>query len=280
MKKIATLGPKGTYSDTATRRYLKTKNEQFEVEYNSSIKKVLKSIGNTAEFGVLPVENLSEGYISLVLDHLINTNLFIVGEIVLPIQFSFVSRKKNLSELERIFTQFVAKGQCSEFIESFGDIKLIDTESNIISLEMMRKNTDMSGAIVPSNSFDPNDFPLVIENINDYKNNQTRFLVLSSNEIKPQKEESKKYKTSILVLDDNDYPGFLSDILISFSSREINLTSIISRPARRALGKYHFFIDFEGWIQDVLVKEALEEISKINKIKIMGSYVSLNEENI
>lgn len=272
MKKIATLGPPGTFSDAATSKYAETQDNPFEVVYFPSIRSALKSIGRTCELGVLPVENFSEGFIPLVLDPLVNADLLIVGEIMLPIQFSFVSSTSEPSEIKQLFVQFVARGQCSEFIESLSEVKIVITESNIESLDRVRCAPGNAAAIVPSNSFFSNDFPAVIENINDHKNNQTRFLVLSSSKEFAEGSRGGGYKTSIIVLDDNDHPGLLCEILNSFSKRKINLTSIISRPARTAFGKYHFFIDFDGGIQNPLVSEALKEIRLVNKVKLLGSY--------
>lgn len=230
MKRIATLGPSGTFSDTATSKYIETQDNPFEVVYFPSIGSALKSIGSTCEFGVLPVENFSEGFIPMVLDQLVCSDLVIVGEVMLPIQFSFVSTTSVLPEIEQIFVQFVAKGQCGEFIESLNEIKIVITESNIESLDRARCSPYKAAAIVPSSSVISNEFMAVIENINDYKNNQTRFLILSGNNDFSELSGEGEYKTSIIVLDDNDRPGLLGEILNSFSKRKINLTSIISRP--------------------------------------------------
>jgi prephenate dehydratase len=272
MKKIATLGPPGTFSDTAAAKYAATLGDPYEVVYFPTIGSVLKSIGRTCEIGVLPIENFSEGFIPLVLDQLVGADLIIIGEVILPIQFSFVSTTNDLPGINQLFVQFVAKGQCSDFIESLGAIKIVTTESNIESLERARCAASKSAAIVPSSSISQNDFPTVVDNITDYKNNQTRFLALSSSKNAPKQNGEVEYKTSIVVLDDNDHPGMLGEILNSFSKRRINLTSIISRPTRREFGKYHFFIDLEGRTQDPVVFDALEEIRKINKVKFLGSY--------
>ncbi len=273
MNKIVTLGPAGTYSDIATKKYITEQKQPYQIEYFHSIKNTLRAIGHTADLCVLPIENLSEGYVSLVLDHLLEVDLFIVGEILLPIQFSLVSNASNLDEINKLYVQFVAKGQCSEFIDLLNDIEVVTTESNIESLNFAIEKEGLNAAVVPSNSFSANNFNLVVENINDYKNNQTRFLVFSSKENKIKKAKNGRYKTSIAVIDDNDHPGFLGDILSSFSMRKINLTSIISRPTREKFGKYHFFIDFDGHIEDRNIIEALNEIKTHHNVKVMGSYI-------
>lgn len=270
MKKIATLGPAGTFSDLATTRYLAAQNTSADVHYFPTITSTLREIGRSCEMGIIPIENFSEGFIALVLDELIEADLSIVGEVILPIDFSLVSSVQALSDITQLYVQFVARGQCCEFIESLGNIEIITTESNIESLDKVKSSTLPCAAIVPSNSVKEKDFATIINEVNDYKHNQTRFLVLSKHV-----HESKiagTDKTSIIVLDDDDHPGLLGEMLLCFSKRKINLTSIISRPTRKEFGKYHFFIDFEGHVLDPLVAEALHEISQTNKVKLLGSY--------
>ncbi len=272
MKKIATLGPVGTFSDKAAEMYVNTLCDVNQVDYFSSIKKALESIGRECDVGVLPIENFSEGFISLVLDFLVDAELYIIGEILLPIQFSFVGTSENVGDVKNLYVQFVAKGQCAEFLDSLDNVNIVTTESNIESLELALNQKGVNGAVVPAGSFNNNDFGLVIDNINDFENNQTRFLVLANIENESVSQKMEGYKTSIIVLDDNDHPGLLESILSSFSQRGINLSSIISRPTRKIFGKYHFFIDFEGHVSDGNVVEALREIDSINKVKVLGSY--------
>jgi prephenate dehydratase len=269
MLRIATLGPKGTFSDIAATRYQLQQNQDSEIHYFGSIKQALQSIGSSCDIGVLPIENLSEGYVSVVLDHLINEKLYIIDELVLPIKFSFVSKKKEYNKIKSMYVQYVAKGQCSEFIDSLGNIEIIFTESNIQSLESARIN---SSAIVPTASFDRDEFNIIKDNVNDYINNETRFFVLSNSYAEYKFSISQKIKTSIVILDDYDRPGLLCEVLKSFSKRNINLTSIISRPTKSELGRYNFFIELEGCRQNELVSQALEELNSVYKIKLMGSY--------
>jgi prephenate dehydratase len=271
MNRIATLGPPGTFSEKAANTYIRNFNKEWSIELFGSIKRVLKSIGKDCEYGVLPIENLSEGFISPVLDHLVDSNLVIVDEMLLPVSFSFVGNVSDIKHLKKLFVQFVSKGQCSEFVESLDNIEIVTTESNIESLEMASNESGACGAIVPSDSFRRSDFLLVRNNVHDFMNNQTRFVVLSDNRF-TTKTQGTDYKTSIVALDDNDRPGLLQSILLPFSKRGINLTSIVSRPSRQFFGRYHFFIDLEGHENDGGVRDALGEIHAINRIKVLGSF--------
>ncbi|MDH4230810.1 MAG: ACT domain-containing protein [Nitrospirota bacterium] len=273
MTKIATLGPQGTFSDLAAKSYLHTFGEALGlngIKYFKSIKSTFKAVGTECDFGVLPIENLSEGYVEVVLDLLVDSDLEIVHELVLPIQFSFVSYAKTLQDIKKIFVQYVAEGQCGNFIDSLPDVTVVRTESNMVSLDLLKKDNVSSGAIVPCHA--DLAFPSILPNVNDYENNATRFIVLSGKGLVQSPKEEYNCKTSFIVVDDNDYPGLLVRILSPFSSRGLNLTSIISRPAKTSIGRYHFFIDIEGHEADLKVKEAFDEISSLNNVKILGSY--------
>ncbi|MDU0356424.1 prephenate dehydratase domain-containing protein [Paraglaciecola aquimarina] len=273
MNKLATLGPKGTYSESAALKYIQSTNSQYEIEYFGSIKKVLNSVGVSSDIAVLPIENFSEGYVSLVLDHLIDSDLSIVSELLLPIQFSFVSDTADLTAIDRLFVQFVAKGQCSEYIDGLDNTQIITTQSNIESLNRVLQEAGNCAAIVPSGSFDPTTFKHVVENVNDYKNNQTRFLALSKYRSQVDDVQANTHwKTSLVVFDDHDRPGLLAEVLTSFASRQVNLTSIISRPTKIEFGQYNFLIDVQGHYREQAVAEAIDEINKIAKVKNMGSY--------
>jgi prephenate dehydratase len=271
MSKIATLGPAGTFSDIATQRYLSalaTSND--EICYYASIKAALHAVGEECDIGVLPIENFSEGFIPVILDELVSSSLTIVAEIVLPIRFSLVSQSQRLSDIQRLFVQFVAKGQCSEFLLNVPNAQIVLTESNIESLQRCVLKGD--AAIVPNHVATSQQFQTCIDNVNDYYDNQTRFLVFSREKSAPLFIGVGQVKTSIIVLEGNDHPGLLGEVLAEFSRRSINLSSIISRPTRKEFGKYHFFIDFDGGINDNEVAQALATINQLNPVKVLGSY--------
>ncbi len=276
---IVTLGPQGTYSEIATKQYLKTNNLDFEISYASTLGRALNSIGRTASAGMLPIENFSEGFVNPVLDHLVNSQLYIRAEMLLPIRFSLVSNCLNVDDVDRVFVQFVAKGQCAEYLESIQGVSYISTESNTQSLALMLEN-EGAAAVVPSHLLAGHHFNLVIDNVTDYKNNQTRFLLFSDRMSESEICPLVSFKTSIIVLFHDDYPGYLETILRCFTARNINLTSIVSRPTRQTFGKYHFFIDLDGHLQDKNVSEAVDEISKRFKVKVLGSYAKSATELI
>ncbi len=273
MKPIAALGPQGTFSDLATSRFIAASAQSYEVRYYDSIKQVLKAVGTECTFGVIPIENFSEGFIPIVLDALASRDLSIVDEIALPIEFAFVSNAQHLHEIQKVFVQFAAKGQCEEFLSALKEAQQVTTQSNMESLAVLSTEPVTSGAIVPSHAVNHQDFALVVGHVHDFENNQTRFAVISS---EASTETSIRidamYKTSLVVFGERDYPGLLSGVLASFSSRMVNVTSLVSRPNRAKFGQYNFFIDVAGHAEDLPIKAALGEIEAKCSLKVLGSY--------
>ncbi|MFT5708887.1 MAG: prephenate dehydratase [Oceanospirillaceae bacterium] len=272
LNKIVTLGPSGTYSELATKNYLSLHNLPLDIIYYNSIGQSLNAIGKDASLGVLPIENFSEGFVNLVLDHLINAELYICAELLLPIQFSLVSHCDRAIDIDTVYVQFVAKGQCAEYLDALSGTRFVSTESNTQTLLEIEGNKH-AAAVIPSHLLKNQKFSHVVENITDYKNNQTRFLLFSDQPNLSYNGNSSAYKTSILVFFHDDYPGFLEGVLNKFTGYKINLTSIVSRPTRQTFGHYHFFIDLEGHQQNVQVAAALKEVQQEYRVKVLGSYL-------
>ena len=272
MNKIATLGPAGTFSELAAKKYIETINENTEVIFYPTIKKVFNAIGKECELGIIPIENTLDGYVQLTLDLLAQTDLHIIYELVLPIQFSFVGNILDISDIRKIYVQFKTQGQCSNFLEEFTNTKIRTTESNGESFKEVKRGVLGEAAVVPKYILNAsNEFAFNIENVTDSFDNETRFIALSKETIKYIC--NKRYKTSMVIMNASNKPGQLSKILNEFSQKNINLTSIISRPTKRTLGKYYFFIDIEGhYAEEKNIKQAIEKISKNNIVKILGSY--------
>ncbi|MEI6896354.1 MAG: prephenate dehydratase domain-containing protein [Psychromonas sp.] len=276
MLNIATLGPKETFSDLATQQFIHSQSQPFKINYFNSLSKTFKAIGKECEYGVLPIENLSEGYVQVVLDHLLSTDLIIVSELLLDIQFSFVSDCHELSELTDIYVQFVAHGQCSEFINQLtNQVKIHNTQSNIESLLLAQQKGGGAGAIIPQHALGQAKNASIIEkNVTNYNNNQTRFLVLAKQA--QARVKGASYKTTLVVKNDNDCPGVLGNIVNAFTSQKVNLTSIMSRPTKSQFGKYHFFIDIDGHQLDANISASLAQISSEYQVSIIGSYIKAN----
>ncbi|HEX2957523.1 MAG TPA: prephenate dehydratase domain-containing protein [Chitinispirillaceae bacterium] len=271
MKHIAALGPANTFSEIAAQMYVARTVPDSQIELFPTLKKVFSSVGKKCDIGILPIENMLEGYIPQVLDLLLHSRLTIIDELLVPVHFSFAANNNSIDEIKRVYVQFVTQGQCSDFIEQLpAHTEIITTESNGESLERIRMGSPFEGAVIPSHALKSYSFPLIINNINDYLENKTRFIVIAEQE-QPFRNDLS-YKTSIAILEGTDRPGMLSDMLLAFARRSINLLSIISRPTKESMGKYHFFIDIEGYARDKIIQEALTDVRKCGFVKLIGSY--------
>jgi prephenate dehydratase len=277
MLTIATLGPKDTFSDLATKQYIKAIQDQnieqpTQIQYYATLSQTFEAIGKECQLGVLPIENLSEGYVQVVLDKLLDTHLSVISELLLPIQFSFVAFCEELSELKDLYVQFVAHGQCSEFINRLENVQIHMTQSNIESLVLAQEQGPYAGAIIPKHALaQANNATLINNEVTNYANNQTRFLVLS--ETPQARIQDKQYKTTLVVNNKQDCPGVLGHIVSAFALQKVNLTSIMSRPTRSQIGHYHFFIDVDGHQDDENISAALLQIQTHYRVTVIGSYI-------
>jgi prephenate dehydratase len=277
MLTIATLGPQDTFSDLATKQYLNTIQRQHTeqlpaIQYYANLSQTFEAIGKECQLGVLPIENLSEGYVQVVLDKLLDTKLSVISELLLPIQFSFVGFCEKDTELTDLYVQFVAHGQCSEFINSLQGVKVHTTQSNIESLVLAKAQGKSAGAIIPQHALEhASDASIVNNDVTNYANNQTRFLVLS--ETPQARIAGKDYKTTLVVNNKQDCPGVLGHIISAFALQKVNLTSIMSRPTRSQIGNYHFFIDVDGHQEDAHIAAALQQIQQQYAVTVVGSYI-------
>lgn len=270
MATVATLGPAQTISERAALEYVAKRGDQSSVSLYPTFRRAFSAVSDECEFGVLPIENMVEGYVQPVLDLLLHSELSIVDELILPIDFSFVANTAERSDVQRIYAQFVTQGQCADFLESMSHAEIVTTTSNGTSLEQVRAGNATDGAIVPAFTVQDGAFPLVVANTNDYRNNRTRFIVVGRDEA--PYDEGLSYKTSLVVIEGMDRPGMLFDILAAFSKRDINMVSIMSRPTKETLGRYHFFIDIVGHGSMPHVEDALAEVQRHNFVRSLGSY--------
>ena len=230
----------------------------------------MESVANDeCTFGVVPIENSIEGPVGITLDSLAhNFDLKIYKEIIIPInQNLIVNPGCKMEDIEDVYSHAQAIAQCRGFI----------TKNNIqphYAVSTARAAKDIVGdrskaAIGNSKIVDLYGLEILAPNIQDMDNNETRFVVIS----KKDHEITDNDKTSIIFSIYEDKPGGLYKILGIFEKNNINLTKIESRPSKKGLGKYMFFVDFEGHKDDILIKNILEEITDNTYfLKILGSY--------
>ncbi len=253
---IFALGPAGTFShELACRLY-------GEAELLPSISAIFRHIEGSPDTGVVPLENSEAGSVGQTLDGLQRSLVFITGEAYVPIHHQlagFVPEK----ELRVIFAHPQTSEQCSEILEKIG-VEIVHTSSNSASAVRMCE-TPSSGAVISDTIASMYEIPIIRRNIENNPDNTTRFIIIRGTPC----SDPEAMKASILVDPESDCPGLLHRLLSVFAVRGINLTRIESRPSKRGIGRYVFFIDLEtapGW------QEALVELDTMTIVKRLGSY--------
>ncbi len=284
--KVGYLGPEGTFCEEASNLYCKKLKNAELIPY-ATIHDLLIAVNKgKLDEGVTPIENSVEGTIGVVTDMLVkDVNLNIYEEIVLPIRHCLIAKKgTTLNDITDVISHPQAIDQCKDWLRkhlpkiqlhlaySTADaVKQVATsiETGILSNLGGKGLKRVFAAIGTKASTKLYKLNIVAENINDYADNTTRFVVLS----KKDHAKTGDDKTSIVFTIARDRPGGLYNILGEFAVRNINLTKIESRPSKKALGDYFFFIDMQGHRMDKKVAQALKEIKrKVAFLKILGSY--------
>jgi len=278
-RKIAHLGPPGTYAEQAAFFYLnwlKTHsdiNSQkiFELCPYSTIAQSLQAIADKqAEIAVVPVENSIEGSVNMTMDSLWQLgNLKIQLALVLPIQHTLISYATSLDKIKTVYSHPQALAQCQGWIAQFlPNVNVIPRNSTTEALQGLEAEVT-TAAISSSRAAELYNLPIVARGINDYPENCTRFWVVSTEENHPL----DCTHTSLAFSVPANVPGALMKVLSVFANLGINLSRIESRPTKRSLGEYLFYLDVEAGVNAPIMKSALEELRNYTEIlKIFGSY--------
>jgi len=261
---ISFLGPKGTFTHQAANML----GEDL-IPY-CTIPAVMESVANgESDFGVVPIENSIEGPVGITLDSLAHKfDLKIFKEIIIPInQNLIVNPGCGMEDIEDVYSHEQAIAQCREFIQKnkLQPHYAVSTANAAKSIVGDKSKAAIGNAKV----VELYDLEILEANIQDTDNNATRFVVLSKND----HEITGHDKTSIIFSIYEDRPGGLYNILGIFQKNNINLTKIESRPSRKGLGKYLFFVDFNGHKDDELIQSIINEIDENTYfLKVLGSY--------
>lgn len=263
-QKIGFLGPPGTYAEEAA------SDIPGELIPFDSIMEVLDAVkSKNIDIGVVPIENSVEGPVGITLDLLAHDyDLKIRNEIILPVSHNLlVNEGSEIEDIDTIYSHMQALSQCRKFIENMG-AKPVATPSTSGAACMALDNGD-AAAIGTMRAAEIYGLKIAKSNIQDYEHNSTRFVVLGRHDHVPTGHD----KTSAIFSIINDRPGGLYEVLGEFAREDINLTKIESRPSKKKLGKYIFFIDFQGHREDKKIKNVLNTIkNKISYVRILGSY--------
>lgn len=269
VKKLAYLGPQGTYSEQAARDW---DSDAILVPVDSIPSVASSVVSGDADEGVVPIENSIEGGVTFTLDLLIHdSNLSICGETVVTINQCLMAQSQiEFEAIKIVMSHPQSLGQCREFLrENLSKAELIASLSNSAAVQEMMKSDASTAAISSKRAAEIYGADILMENVEDRPNNETRFVILSH----VDRERTGSDMTSLCFEYQDDSPGILSQSLREFASRNINLVKIESRPNKKNLGRYVFLADIEGHRSDSPVAEALEALrAQVSMMKVLGSY--------
>ena len=269
MTRYAFLGPAGTFSEEA----LYTLGiEDLEPVECTSIPEVFEAVERgRADAGVVPIENSIEGSVPATLDALaFDTQLEIQSELVLDVHFCVVvAPGAKLADVISVVAHPQASGQCRRWLERYLPGRPVVAANSNAEAVMTAVATPGVAALGPAIAAQLYGGEVLESRVEDYAGNQTRFVVIG----RGLRERTGKDKTSLALFMKKDKPGALLMILSEFAYGDINLTKIQSRPTKRQLGDYMFFVDLEGHVDDAHVKTALDCLRlKLRDVKVLGSY--------
>ena len=264
-QKVAYLGPRATFHMACMQKF----GSSVQYVPVHSIKEVFSEVERSrANFGVVPIENTTEGVVNYTLDMFIDSNLLIYGEVLQEVSHHLLSKSGLIEDVKKIYSHPHALAQCRNWLETnLPHVPAVEVASTARAAELCT-DEPASAAIASELAGQLYGLKVIKARIEDNLNNFTRFLILSQ---KPS-ERTGKDKTS-LMLSVKDKVGALYDLLRPFASHGINMTKIESRPSQRKAWEYIFFVDVEGHINEERVNRAVEEIKgRCLFMKILGSY--------
>ncbi len=263
---VAFLGPLATFTHIAAM-------QQFGLSAQLVPQKSIPAVFEEVEkgralYGVVPVENSTEGMVSHTLDMFVDSDLKINAEVLLEVSHDLLSRTGRMEDVRKVYSHPQALAQCRHWLEeNLPNVPLVDVASTALAAQIVSEDLN-AAAIASGSAAEHYGLKVVRSRIEDQVNNFTRFIVVSRKLTEP----SGKDKTSIL-FSVKDEPGILYRMLEPFARRGVNLSKIESRPVKTKAWEYIFFLDMVGHISEVPVREAIEELKSFCLfLKVLGSY--------
>ena len=264
--KVAYLGPEGTFTQMATQKQFGDSVVGMPLVTVDDVFREVTS--ENCNYGVVPVENSSEGVVSHTLDNFISSNLKVCGEVEIRVHHHLMVSPDAESEIKKIYSHQQTLGQCRRWLNGhYPNVPRIPVTSNA---EAARRVAEEPGAAAIAGEIAAGiyDLNIISRQIEDESDNTTRFIVVGREDIGPSGND----KTSIMVSTHNQ-PGALYKLLEPFHRNDVSLTSIETRPSRTGTWSYVFFIDFEGHRDEEKIVRVLSEIdADALEVKLLGSY--------
>ncbi|VAW93616.1 Chorismate mutase I / Prephenate dehydratase [hydrothermal vent metagenome] len=265
---IGFLGPEGTFTQSAA---LKHFGHSVQTKPLTTIADVFREVeSGEVPYGVVPIENSTEGVVNHTLDLFINSPLFISGEVEIRIHHHLlINEKTDISCLTKIYSHQQSLAQCREWLDAnLTGVELIPVTSNAEAAKIVSNSDEAVAAIAGDSAAEIYKLALVCKNIEDEPSNTTRFLIIGKSETQASGDD----KTTILVSTRNQ-SGALHKLLEPLASNGLSLSRIESRPSRQGMWEYVFFIDVDGHKSDADVAAALHDlINESQMVKVLGSY--------
>ena len=264
--KIGFLGPEGTHSQQAVFKHFGHSIHGLPL---ASIEEVFQEVeAGNADFGVVPVENSTQGTIQSTLDMFLTSKLKISGEVELRVHQHLLSRGGRIEDIERIYSHPQSFAQCKAWLREYlPKAEKIPVASNAEAARRAR-NADDAAAIAGASAGNVYGLKTVAGPIEDRPDNTTRFLVIGRELFTPSGND----RTSLLIFI-KDQPGALYNVLSPFAKRGLSMNRIESRPGHTGRWQYAFFVDIGGHVQEPAMREALEELQELaHEVKVLGSY--------
>jgi chorismate mutase/prephenate dehydratase len=264
--KVAYLGPPGTFTHVACLKQFGTSASAVAV---NSVKDVFSEVERgRADYGVVPIENSTEGVVAHTLDLFVDSPLKITGEILQEVSHHLLSRTGKLGDVRRIYSHPQPVAQCRAWLERHvPDVPIVEVYSTARAAELCRDEPE-AAAIASDLAARLYGLTVVEKKIEDNPANSTRFLVIA----RMAPERTGRDKTSVM-FSIKDRVGALYDMLKPFAEQKLNLSKIESRPSKRKAWEYLFYVDVEGHVEDQPVKAALEALRPhCQVLKVLGSY--------
>ncbi|MFQ5574727.1 MAG: prephenate dehydratase [Terriglobia bacterium] len=269
--KIGYLGPRGTFTEEAVRTVEALKNNEF-VPLPTEEDVIRHTDSGRVAKGVIPIENSIEGTVNVTLDGLaFEAGLLIEREIIVAVEHNLlITPGTPVDSIKSIISHPQATAQCRKFLSTnFPRATVEAANSTADAARMAAEAGPAKAAIGTALAAEIYGLAVAKSRIQDYRENRTRFVVVGKDSAEPTGYD----KTSLACFIYEDRPGSLLQILTEFADRSINLTKIQSRPTKKSLGDYYFWIDLEGHVSDAQVGEALTALEKkILNVKLLGSY--------
>lgn len=263
---VAFLGPEGTFSQQAVFKHF---GHAVKTEPVATINDIFNTVeSGHCQFGVVPIENSTEGVISHTLDRILVSSLKICGEVEIRVHQNLMGLSEDLSNITHVYSHSQSLAQCRQWLDkNLPHAERVAVSSNAEAARLVSGN-EHAVAIAGAAAADVYNLMIIAKNIEDEPNNTTRFIIIGEQSA----ASTGKDKTSLVITTGNR-PGALHRVLEPFAKYSVDMVSIESRPSRQGLWDYVFFIDINGHSEDSNVAQAISALrEEVSMLKLLGSY--------